>query len=506
MRTHKLFGRLVCFLLVLTCLGAFASCAGTTPDAPSSTGSNEEKTLPPSTETEPETDADGYIVDALPEKLDFGRRTFNVLQWRAYQNEFYLEGDAKDSINEALYYRVGNAEERLNSVLNIEYENGDWSNMGTFVDKIYNDVNSQINHYDLVGQYSFAAPTAAMYGCYKNLTKAGNYLDLEKPWWDQDLIQSAQLADKTFFVTGDIAPTSIYQNFCLFVNLDMVEAQQYSVDDLYRDALDGSWTMEKLQEMTRGIYLDTDHDGVASAGDTYGLDVFDNPHYDAFFYACGMKVVERTENGFALTAEFLGQKATNLVDEMKAYIAGGDVSKTQNGGMAFSEGRAMFVLTTFNYPLTKLREAKFRYGVLPMPKYDEAQKDYAISLAAPYTVYSIPRFCSSAEQSGALMEVLASHAYRAISPVIYEETLKTKLAGTRPENAQIYDLIRQSKVYDVGRIYGNIMSENGSGASFAIFRNSVVGSYESWSVKLGQMKDTYLSQLKVIENAYAQLG
>ena len=506
MKTYKLSGRLISFLLALICLGAFASCSDADMDVPGSSGTETEPSQPTEAVTEPETDADGYIVDSLPDKLDFGRRTFNVLQWRAYQSEFYLDGGAKDSISEALYYRVGNAEERLNCVLNIEYENGDWGSMGTFVDKIYNDVNSQINHFDLVGQYSFAAPTAAMYGCYRNLTKVGNYLDLDKPWWDQDLIRSAQLADKTFFLTGDIAPTSIYQNFCLFFNLNMVEAHQYSVDDLYRDALDGNWTMEKLKEMTRGIYSDTDHDGVAGNGDTYGLDVFDNPHYDAFFYACGLKVVERTENGFALTADFLGQKATNLVDEMKAYIASGDVSKTQNGGEAFAQGRAMFVLTTFNYPLNKLREADFRYGVLPMPKYDANQKEYAISLAAPFTLYSIPRFCSDAEQSGALMEVLASYAYRAVSPVIYEETLKTKLAGARPENAQIYDMIRQSKVYDVGRIYGNIMSENGSGASFAIFRNSVVGSYESWSVKLGEMKETYLRQLTVIEQAYAQLG
>ena len=510
MKERRFMLRIPCLLIGLTMLLlVFGSCNGKKPNPekttppPNTTGSDDGNTGP-----KYEYDENGYIKDRLPADLSLKQRSFQILQWSSYQPEFVTDAGA-DDINHALYNRIQNVEQRLKCYVSVQFESGDWDNMTTFIQKVYNDSASERNTYDLVGQYSFVAPSAAMYGCYANLSKV-DYLDFEMPWWDSDLLESAQLSGKTYFATGDIAPTSIYQNFCMFFNHNMVSAYQdahgYSVNDLYDLVLkDGGWTLEVLQTMTKDVYDDVNHNGEADTADVFGLNVSDFPSYDAFFYACGMKIVEKDGNGdFSLSSDFTGMKTSNLIDELRAYLIEKDEVFEGDGADAFQAGRAMFALTVFNYPINKLNNVNFKYGVLPVPKYDSSQDRYYSSLAAPYTLYSIPVRCQQTSDSGALMEALASDAYRNISPKIFEEALKLRYSGDYAQNAEVFDLIRASRVYDVGRIYGNIMSDKGSKAAFSLFRNSVQYGTE-WGSTLNSMKSTYISSLQTIRDAFALL-
>lgn len=504
MKKHKLLFRTPCFLLCLCMiLAVFAGCAK------DKTENDTTESVTDSVDTGPqyEYDEDGYVKDHLPDNLDMNRRDFKILQWQSYQPEFVTDAGT-NNINQSLYYRISNVEERLKCYISVEFRAGDWGNMTTFLQTVYNECSADTCAYDLIGQYSFVAPTAAMYGCYANLSQV-EHLDFDMPWWDSDLLASAQLSDKVYFATGDIAPTSIYQTFCMYFNhgivTDYQSAHGYSVKDLYDLVLNGGWTLEVLQMMTKDVYKDENNNGTKDDVDFFGFDIFDNPHYDAFFYASDMRIIEKdTDGSFILSNGFTGMKSVNLIDELRTYFQKDEVFEG-NGSDAFRSNRAMFALTTFNYPINKLTDVTFQYGVLPVPKYDSEQSNYRTTLAAPYTLYSIPVRCQSVSEAGALMEALASDGYRNVSPVIYEEALKLRYAGDYSENAQIYDLIRASRVYDVGRIYGNIMSNEGSGAAFALFRNAVIGSL-NWGSTLNSMKPVYNTQLGIIEDAFAKFN
>jgi hypothetical protein len=77
-----------------------------------------------------------------------------------------------------------------------------------------------------------------------------------------------------------------------------------------------------------------------------------------------------------------------------------------------------------------VRSMKDKFGIVPMPKFDEAQKEYRTMLHDQFTVISIPTTVQDErlDMVGAVLEALSSTAYKIVKPVYYEETLRTKIA------------------------------------------------------------------------------
>ena len=66
------------------------------------------------------------------------------------------------------------------------------------------------------------------------------------------------------------------------------------------------------------------------------------------------------------------------------------------------------------------------FGVVPYPKYDEAQEDYHVSILRTFTVASIPLSASDYETGCLILEAFASDGYNNIIPAYYEVALKDK--------------------------------------------------------------------------------
>lgn len=101
-----------------------------------------------------------------------------------------------------------------------------------------------------------------------------------------------------------------------------------------------------------------------------------------------------------------------------------------------------------------MRDMKDEYGVVPMPKYDEAQKDYGTLLHDQFTVLSIPKTAldDRRDRISAVMEALCYTSYNIVRPAYYDVALRSKLVSD-PDSAEMLDLLF-SKVYiDAGVIY-----------------------------------------------------
>lgn len=442
-------------------------------------------------------DEDGFILDNLPE-LSFEQQNVNLLHWQGYKPEYSLE-DGDDIISSAVYSRILSLEERLKCFLTIKYMPGDWNSRSEFNNTVYNDVQTGEPEYDIVSQYSFCAPVLTMYGCYRNLNEI-DYIDLDMPWWNSEIRESVQVGDKLYFATGDIAPSVIYNTYCILFNYDTIQSHGYSVDALYQTALDREWTLEALETMITNTYRDLNQDGLGNNGDFFGISVFDLVHFDSLFYAAGLKIFEKNEStgNYVLSSDYTGSKTITLAEDC-IRIFHSENSIIGDSNQNFVDGNSLFALTTFGQVTGRMTEAKFKYGILPVPMFDSAQGEYSSSLAVPYSMYSVTYGCSDYARAGAVLEALASHAYRKVTPAIYEEGLKTRYAKD-DISGQIYDIIRETVVFDIGRLWGEEVKADGVDNAFALFRNTV-NQKKSWSTQINAAKGVYVERLENIIDA-----
>ena len=166
------------FMAILTVALCLASCANTTGGEDVTTAGEIAATEAPiagTTET-PETtypvDENGYELDRLPE-LNYNNEEFVLFTW---SNQVMWEWNEDETTNgekihDAIYDRQVRAEERLGIDLVLVKQSGDWGNRNAFILTVEANVNSgNQDAFDLVGQYTPAAPIGAMKNLYLDLS------------------------------------------------------------------------------------------------------------------------------------------------------------------------------------------------------------------------------------------------------------------------------------------------------------------------------------------------
>ena len=132
------------------------------------------------------------------------------------------------------------------------------------------------------------------------------------------------------------------------------------------------------------------------------------------------------------------------------------------------------------------------FGILPYPKYDEAQKNYYTTILRRYSVAAIPITASNSGNSAMIPEALAADGLQNIVPKYYEIALKNKY--TRDEaSGQVLDLIKNSLYLEFTDIYFTDLNSSVFFASNVIYEpeGTFVSSYMSkigtWSANLDKL-------------------
>ena len=120
----------------------------------------------------------------------------------------------------------------------------------------------------------------------------------------------------------------------------------------------------------------------------------------------------------------------------------------------------------------RLIDSDIAYGVLPQPKYDEAQEKYLTSVHyAMSGALALPANNPDFEMTGILLEALSADSHYTTLPLFVEEILKVKNApdpGASEMITLIFDNIMHDcfNLYSVGsadsRIYENLYSNRGN--------------------------------------------
>ncbi|NLB16282.1 MAG: hypothetical protein GX827_05660, partial [Clostridiales bacterium] len=100
----------------------------------------------------------------------------------------------------------------------------------------------------------------------------------------------------------------------------------------------------------------------------------------------------------------------------------------------------------------ELRKFEDDYGVLPLPKYDEAQSEYYTLVDGGADILTVPSNAVNTELIGAVVEIMSAFSYNEFVPTYMNVALEQK--GTRDEESiKMLRSILDSRVIDFGYLY-----------------------------------------------------
>ena len=494
---------IIALLLVAMIIPMAVACADT--QGPEQTTVPAESDNPAATQSPSETTGEDtlFAPSDIPDDLRFDGETVKILYWDDVPNmEFFVEDQTGEAVNDAIYRRNLNVQERFGITLEFSGTPGDNGNQSKYVNACVNSTQAGSDAHDIFAGYSMTGATVMTKGILHDLSDY-DIFEFDKPWWPKSLIDKANVNGGIYFASGDISSNYLYMMYLCTFNKDMLDdVLQLKPSVLYDYVYNGEWTLDKLIECTKGVYNDQDGDSVATEADRYGITVT-LVHWDAFFTGSDLDTVKLNDAGeLTLSDNLFSQRTVDLLDKIcNLFYASGD-AEINKGVPLFAAGNSLFLVERASIISSKLSDTSFAFGILPAPKFNDDQEGYRTCLSFPYTMYMISTASSIPETAAATIELMAYQSYLHITPALFEESMKLRYAD-QSDDAFMFDYIRDAVVIDVGRLFTTELDK----MSYSIFREAIKknspGSYlttskayeRSFENKIKKINDT-LNKLK----------
>ena len=405
--------------------------------APDSTG--EETTAPKETDGLPEKDMDKF-------ELKIVHFDGNWLSWALTKLD--AESETGDRLNDAIYKRNRNMEERFNCEINVTGKEtitaGD----------IQSEIMAGDSNYDVWFMYDNWTLGAVEYLLpWEELP----YINLDREWWNPSATEVFNLEGKTYAAAGNYSLSVLSRASGFAFNKDIYNKMNRS-ENIYDLAREGKWTIDVMYDTAKDAYIDLDGDSSMNENDQYGISGSWKETFWRFLSGSDVRFISKDSNSdpvFDLqkneTAINKMLKIFDLFTEKGIYYnpQTKDVHSVQDSEEIFAGGRLLFKTVNL-FDLEALRTCDIDIGILPCPKYDENQENYyAPSFGAEISVLlkTLPE--ERKENVGMLLEALAYDTNANILPEYKEVLLKTKLARDN-ESEEMIDIIINSISFDFG--------------------------------------------------------
>ena len=406
---------------------------------------------------------DPYEKDNLPNDLNFGGQSLRIGMYTSVGQQAAVapEEETGDLLNDAVFQRNVRVMDRLNVKIETNPHTCGWAEYRALV---LDTITAGTGDFDAwyLWQYDFANTVAENY--WLDLRDAP-YIDYSKPWWATDYIEEMSVDGKAkYFLLGDISYGFMNNSDCVFFNKNLVEQYGISADSVYQTVLEGKWTLDSLKETAGKIYTDTNGNGVVDVGDkvAFGYCGGNWAQPEHFVFDAGNRFSYRGEDGYPVL-DPITEKMVNTIDiiidlfhNTPTVILYGDSDASSDVVQLwrddFAAGNSAFHFETISR-MTAWREMDNDYGVIPFPKYDEAQETYLSLVHDTAYMYGVPSDCRDIDAVCALMEALAADSHRNVMPVYYDQVLKGKYARDTV-SGQILDIIHDHPVADFAYING----------------------------------------------------
>ena len=453
----KLLALLLVIAMMLTVLVACKDNNTETPTGPSETqGSSTPDKKPDQGKDDEEEEEAFEITDLLPDYLDYNKEEVVICVRGGYGREIGLEitGEALD---EEFFERTGRTEERLNVVLAIDEVEVD----GTVaVATIRNSITTNQSAWDIVVGWSPRIPQIAAEGLYYNLRNF-DYFDASNIWWSQSLAKELTVNERMFMATGDVSKNYMDSAHAVFFNTRIAKAMGMDYTTFYKTVSEGKWTFDELLRVSKDGNSDLDGSGTQNVGDQVGL-LIQTTMLQAFYTAAGVNMIPN--NGidrptFDVNVNELEQvwgKIQNLLNAQSTAYAETSPISYGNGDYStyFIAGKALFMVQRLTV-LSSATDMTDGFGVLPMPKYDEAQEKYYTQLHA-CELWGIPVDAMDPEMSSAIMTSMGYDSHEVVLVPHFEKLLKTRYVKDS-ESGYMIDTIYYNIYMNFDSIYNEVL-------------------------------------------------
>lgn len=283
-------------------------------------------------------------------------------------------------------------------------------------------------------------------------------VDLSNPWWDHNAVNDLSVCGKLYFCTGSFDITRFDSIRCLAFNKDMLNS--LSLESPYDLVDSGKWTIDKFIELGETAKIDYGADSKYTDEDTYGFGSYNDVINDMLLSGCGIKYITKNADD-ELIFDMNYDKLTVVSDKIRkimhdpgfTFDSKSDAMKPYCRGMGtrvleqlLVEGRTLFYsecLANTRY----FRESSINYGIVPPPKYDEAQERYYSVMINPF-MYCIPSNIADPERTGFLLDAYMASSHDTVVPAYYDITLVGKIARD-PETVKMLGIVFDSLSYNI---------------------------------------------------------
>jgi len=457
--------KIICLLLVM--IMAFLPVIASSCGGESSGNINETNTSTDSPENKNDdtmkTDAEPtkYVAGYLPEKnydgYEFRMVAYDGTDWDL-TTAANIEEETGDTVNDAIYKRNRLIEEKYNI------------NFKQIGSPYYYDLTSTFKKSTTAGSDDFDlcmliardAWATALTGTVVPVINLP-YLDISQPWYVQEVNRHITINNKLYFAYSDECLNMFEFTICIMFNKKLVE--DFALDNMYNLVKNNKWTIDKFFEMSKGIVADLDGDGVMTDTDRYGILAQNDMLYPNFWVSSGIKTVNKDVDDLLV---FTGdnEKLYNVLEKTYQNLFGGDkiffdtfsdrITSYQHGGgddirrvatMQFEDNLGLFFVTMIGV-IPTLRAMETDFGILPFPKYDEAQEKYYARVVDGW-INCVPNYAPNLERTSIIMEALAVESRNYTIPAYFETALRTKHARD-DESQEMLDIIHANRTMDLG--------------------------------------------------------
>ncbi len=381
--------------------------------------------------------------------MDLNGRTISFLTFEEIHADMLHCYDevTDDAVNYAKYRTILALEERFHCDIEEHIETEE------YVNKIYRtQLASGADDFDIVFLYDRFAHYFAEDGLLYDYDSLG-YVNLEKEYWDQSLLEYTTVGDKVYYAFGTLDFTYYDTTHCLVFNKGM--ATELGLGDLYSAVTSGEWTMDKMFEMCTVATID-EGDGEMTSADKYGYISSGKQILPNFWISSGTTTVKLDKDNLPYATIIGNERLSNVMDKcfnafwdnQTWYVSTSMANQSDLHYEMFAGNKALFADYTFYY-LNQLRDCEFDFGILPYPKFDSNQDEYYSRVEAGTTIACVPVTNPEPDIAGAIMEAMASTGYELILPEYYDRTLTSRNVRDE-ESAGMLDLIFKTRVYDLG--------------------------------------------------------
>ena len=420
----------------------------------------------------PEYDFKGAVINVLARKDGWYEGSQDL-------NDLTVEEINGEVLNDAVYNRTKKVEEKYNFSLKI-------IPVADPVATVQKSIKAGDDEYQMIQEkLMFMSQTLAPQNYLRNLQGVLS-LNLDAPWYNQNAIKDLSINKKITVLAGDMTIND--KGGVIMAVFSKKLSEQYGLENLYNTVKDGKWTLDKLYELMLVTTVDLNGDGkLTLKDDQWGLAIEDYGGW-MFSAASGNRLATLDENGIPYMTH-LTEKNISDYERIKKimYEKFGRVvtPEDEEHVRVFVENRC-FISVDMLSSIAMLRGMDDDFGIIPLPKQDETQKDY-ITTISPWVsrFFAIPSTCQNTEMVGAVIDAMSRESGNTVMPAYYNNLLNQKIARDE-ESIEMLKNIFDSVIYDIGSVFnwGNIWDEQhhffaGKKEDYISYHEKIAGKIQS---------------------------